>query len=157
MQQYLNLIFWWSPNLLFTIYFPLLPGWRKSKRRKSSSGKKQSVRSPSAWLHWVPLQSPPTCWRRRRMRTCCLSDAHLRHTSTYLFCASQAMSVSSHASDGSCFFVYLSVMVCIIVFWCWKVLVCVSRFVTVQNPECHRTWLFPNKGVKIIRNNLKRV
>lgn len=149
MQQYLNYL------ISFSIYFPLPPGWRKSKRRRSSSGKGQSLRSPPAWLSWVQSQSPPICWQRRRMRTCCSSDVHLRHPSTYLFCASQAMSVSSHASDGSCF-------LCTCLWWFvlssfgagryWRV----SRFVTVQNQSVTALGC-SQQGSKNNLNNLKRI
>lgn len=130
--------------------FSPLPGWRKSKRRRSSSGKGQNWRLPPAWLNWVPSPSPPTCWRRRRMKTCCSSEALWRrtslrlHTISYLFGASQATSMSSHAADESCF-------LCTRLWWfvlllqCWKV-PRVSRFRPCTEPRCRLTLGSPPSG-----------
>lgn len=49
-------------------------GWRRSKRRRSRWGRGQSGRWLSGWQSWAPWQSPPTCWLRRRTRTCSSSD-----------------------------------------------------------------------------------
>lgn len=106
--------------------FLIPPGWRRSRRRRSSSGKGRRSKSPPVWPSWGPSRSPPTCWRRRRTRTCCLSEApphavsHRRHSSSYLFCASPATSMSSYGSDGSCFCFFcvcvsVSVMICSVV------------------------------------------
>ena len=75
-----------------------LPGWRRSKRRRSSSGKGQKRRSQSAWLSWVPSQSRPTCWRRRWMRTCCSSERTPTSPITTLF----ILCLSGHVSVFSC-------------------------------------------------------
>lgn len=61
-------------SLFVILTFPPVPGWKRSKRRRSSSGKRQIRRLQNAWLSWVPSPSPPTCWQRRWMKICCSSD-----------------------------------------------------------------------------------
>lgn len=128
--------------------FPPLPGWRRSKRRRSSSGKGQNWRLRRAWLCWVPSLSPPTCWRRRRMKTCCLSEAfngsRRFHPSSYLFCASQATSMSSHASDESCF-VCTCLWWFVLLFQCWKAL-CVCRSLSVWSQRVVTLGCYPQRS-----------
>lgn len=65
-------------SLQYINRFSALPGWRRFKRRRSSSGKGPSWRSLLAWPLWVPSQSRPTFWRRRRTKTCCSNEALCR-------------------------------------------------------------------------------
>lgn len=54
-----------------------LSGWRRSRRRRNSWGKGRNGRLLNVWPSWVPLQSQPTCWQRRRMKTSFLSETLL--------------------------------------------------------------------------------
>lgn len=65
-----------------------LPGWRRSKKRRSSSGKRPSGRLPPVWLSSAPSQSPPTCWRRRRMKISSLNEASTSPTFLFILCLS---------------------------------------------------------------------
>lgn len=77
--------------------FTFLQGWRRSKRRRSSSGKRQTWRLLLAWLSWVPLRNRSTCWRRRQMKTSFLNEVLQFTISLILFvmCLSGNVSVSS--------------------------------------------------------------
>ncbi len=135
---------YWPPNFLSLKIFPPFPGWRRSKRRRSSSGKGQNWRSRPAWLSWVPSQSPPTCWQRRRTKTCCSSEGRQPPTSPiilFILCLWGRVYVSS----CKWWKLFFCVLVCDDLFYCFsagRYSVC-FQICHCTEPKCRHTWLLP--------------
>ncbi len=84
--------------------FPVA-GWRRSRRRRSSTVRGRRRRSLSVWRLWGRSQSPWTCWTKRPTRTCCLNEAV--NPVVFILCACKA---ELYMKRGSSCFVCMSVL-----------------------------------------------